>query len=224
MLGARLRSLERVGVIETSPNPAGRGSVYHLTEAGTNLVQLVKGLGIWGQQYLEIQPGSFDKPSLAANAVVRGVDPPRTDLIVARLYEFLDSVTSLLRDDKQVIREFLASGASMVRTLDVILKTNQGEIGRVLEHLDALSAEAAKLLATIRSGVGDAAQLREGQGGYLGGEMLQDVDRQDRVHRLIGDGQGQQVGRGEPGAAAPRAGDMVGQRGRRRDEVGAQDP
>src|SRR4051812_38256302 len=49
--------------------------------------------GVLGEQYLEIQPGSFDKPPLAANSIVRGVDPPRTDLIVARLYEFLDNIT-----------------------------------------------------------------------------------------------------------------------------------
>jgi DNA-binding HxlR family transcriptional regulator len=56
MLGQRLRSLERAGVIETGPNPTGRGSTYHLTEAGRQLAQLVRGLGIWGQQFLEIKP------------------------------------------------------------------------------------------------------------------------------------------------------------------------
>ena len=60
MLGTRLRSLERVGIIETRPNPTGRGSVYHLTEAGSKLVELVKGLGVWGQQYLEIQQEHLD--------------------------------------------------------------------------------------------------------------------------------------------------------------------
>ncbi len=60
MLGTRLRSLERAGVIETGPNPSGRGSTYHLTEAGRQLAQLVHGLGVWGQQYLEIQPEHLD--------------------------------------------------------------------------------------------------------------------------------------------------------------------
>src|SRR5438067_5171748 len=62
--------------------------------------------GVLGEQYLEIQPGSYDKPPLQPNSIVRGVDPPLTDLIVARLYEFLDNITSLLRDDKDVIRDF----------------------------------------------------------------------------------------------------------------------
>ena len=116
--------------------------------------------GVLGEQYLEIQPGSWDQPPLDPSHSVEGVNPPRTDLIVARLYEFLDSFTGLLRDDKDVIKDFLQSGASVVRTLDDILKTNKAEIGRLLGNVDALSKQAAGLLASIQNGVGDAAQLK----------------------------------------------------------------
>jgi phospholipid/cholesterol/gamma-HCH transport system substrate-binding protein len=116
--------------------------------------------GVLGEQYLEVQPGTWDQPPLPPESIVRGVDPPRTDLIVARLYEFLDSITSLLRDDKDVIRDFLKSGASVVRTLDGILQDNKAEIGHLLGNVDGLTREASALLASIRSGVGDASQLR----------------------------------------------------------------
>jgi phospholipid/cholesterol/gamma-HCH transport system substrate-binding protein len=116
--------------------------------------------GVLGEQYLEIQPGTFDQPPLDLSKPVTGVDPPRTDLIVARLYEFLDSITSLLRDDKDVIRDFLKSGASVVRTLDGILQANQSQIGRLLGNVDGLTKEASSLLASIRAGVGDASQIR----------------------------------------------------------------
>jgi phospholipid/cholesterol/gamma-HCH transport system substrate-binding protein len=116
--------------------------------------------GVLGEQYLEIQPGSFEQPPLPDGAIVRGVDPPRTDLIVARLYEFLDAITSLLRDDKDVIRDFLKSGAGVVRTLDGLLQANREQIGRLIGNVDGLSREGAQLLASIRSGVGDASQLR----------------------------------------------------------------
>ncbi|HEY7955698.1 MAG TPA: hypothetical protein VII38_10405, partial [Polyangia bacterium] len=116
--------------------------------------------GVLGEQYLEIQPGTFDHPPLDVSQPIVGVDPPRTDLIVARLYEFLDSVTSILRDDKDVIRDFLKSGASVVRTLDGILKENQSEIGKLLTNVDGLTREGSALLASIRAGVGDSSQLR----------------------------------------------------------------
>jgi phospholipid/cholesterol/gamma-HCH transport system substrate-binding protein len=115
--------------------------------------------GVLGEQYLEIKPGSYDQPPLGEGAIVRGVDPPRTDLIVARLYEVLDSFSSLLRDDKDVIRDFLKSGASVVRTLDGLLRANQPQIGRLLGSVNQLTREAASLLGQIRAGVGDGRRL-----------------------------------------------------------------
>ena len=115
--------------------------------------------GVLGEQYLEIAPGDFNKAPLPADSVVRGVDPPRTDLIVARLYEFLDSVTTLLHDDKDVIREVLKSGSSMVRTLDAILKENQPEIAKLMKDVDKLTVEATGLVLSVRRGVGDAQTL-----------------------------------------------------------------
>lgn len=115
--------------------------------------------GVLGEQYLEVVPGDFKKPALAAGAILRGVDPPRTDLIVARLYEFLDSVTTILHDDKDAIRDVLKSGSSMVRTLDAILKENQPEIGRLIKDVDRFTVEATGLATSLRHGVGDASTL-----------------------------------------------------------------
>lgn len=64
VLGQRLRSLERAGVIETWPNATGRGSTYHLTEAGKQLAELVMGLGVWGQQWVEVRPEHCDPDAL----------------------------------------------------------------------------------------------------------------------------------------------------------------
>jgi phospholipid/cholesterol/gamma-HCH transport system substrate-binding protein len=116
--------------------------------------------GVLGEQYLEIAPGSHDKPELQADAVVRGVDPPRTDLIIARLYEFLDAVTSLLREDKEVFRDLLRSGAKVARSLDLLLGENRNDIKKLLTDLDRLTSESADLVAKIDKGLGDAEELR----------------------------------------------------------------
>ena len=60
MLGSRLRTLERAGVLQTAPNPTGRGSTYHLTDAGARLAEVVKALGIWGQEWLELDRDHLD--------------------------------------------------------------------------------------------------------------------------------------------------------------------
>ena len=53
--------------------------------------------GVLGEQYLEIVPGhDWDHPPIARDAIIHGApavhNPPRTDLVVARLYEVLDGV------------------------------------------------------------------------------------------------------------------------------------
>jgi len=90
MLGSRLRSLERAGIIETAPNPTGRGSTYHLTEAGAKLAEIVKGLGVWGQQYLEVQREHLDGDVLMW-AILTHLHPDRLPVVrrVVR-FEFRD--------------------------------------------------------------------------------------------------------------------------------------
>ena len=116
--------------------------------------------GVLGEQYLEIAPGDYDKPTLKPGTKVRGVDPPRTDLIIARLYEFLDAVTSLLREDKEVLRDLLRSGAKVARSLDKLLGENQDDVKKLLHDLDRLTAASADFIAKLDKGVGSAEDLR----------------------------------------------------------------
>jgi phospholipid/cholesterol/gamma-HCH transport system substrate-binding protein len=60
--------------------------------------------GVLGEQYLEIVPGEdYTNPPLGEGVVVAGVDPPRTDLIVARLYVVLDQLSKVLTEDRDFI-------------------------------------------------------------------------------------------------------------------------
>jgi DNA-binding HxlR family transcriptional regulator len=60
LLTSRLHELERVGVVWSEANPSGRGSLYHLTEAGLDLKELLHALGTWGERWLELAPDHVD--------------------------------------------------------------------------------------------------------------------------------------------------------------------
>lgn len=76
VLGQRLKRLERAGVIETRTNPTGRGSTYHLTQSGAQLAELIKGLGVWGQRWLELGSEHLD-PDFFMWKVFRHLDLSR---------------------------------------------------------------------------------------------------------------------------------------------------
>jgi DNA-binding HxlR family transcriptional regulator len=60
LLAKRLRELELAGVIERRPSGDGRGSEYHLTEAGEELRPIIMGLGAWGQRWARSEVSRAD--------------------------------------------------------------------------------------------------------------------------------------------------------------------
>jgi DNA-binding HxlR family transcriptional regulator len=51
VLSRRLRELEAEGLVERRRAESGRGSTYHLTLPGRDLMPLVHALGVWGQRW-----------------------------------------------------------------------------------------------------------------------------------------------------------------------------
>lgn len=115
--------------------------------------------GVLGEQYLEVVPGTdWNSPPIAPGAVIhdaRVKNPPRTDLVVARLYEVLDGVSSVLRDDRDAIKHLLSNSASAVAELNKLLVDNRTQIGELLSSAAGLAAEGKTTLAKVNAGLGD---------------------------------------------------------------------
>jgi phospholipid/cholesterol/gamma-HCH transport system substrate-binding protein len=116
--------------------------------------------GVLGEQYLEIVPGhDWDHPAIAAGTIMHGPpwvhDPPRTDLVVARLYEVLDGVASVLRDDKDAIKKMLTNTASAVSEANQLLVDNRTKIGELIGNGADLAKAANVTLTKVNAGLGD---------------------------------------------------------------------
>ncbi|HET9627434.1 MAG TPA: MlaD family protein [Kofleriaceae bacterium] len=116
--------------------------------------------GVLGEQYLEIVPGKdWDHPPLPPGSIVHDPhfvhDPPRTDLVVARLYEVLDGVSSVLRDDRDAIQHLLANGASAVAEANQLLRDNRQAIGELIGATAGFAKEGQVTLGKLNTGLGD---------------------------------------------------------------------
>jgi DNA-binding HxlR family transcriptional regulator len=60
LLAQRLKQLERLGIVEATPKPGGRGHRYRLTGSGQDLFKVCGTLGEWGARWLEIAPENLD--------------------------------------------------------------------------------------------------------------------------------------------------------------------
>ncbi len=91
LLSARLRELERVGVVRIDNRPNGRGKRYRLTEAGLALRPVLVAMGTWAEDWFDLDPEASDPGFLLHNWCHRYLAadrlPPRR--VVAR-FDFTD--------------------------------------------------------------------------------------------------------------------------------------
>jgi phospholipid/cholesterol/gamma-HCH transport system substrate-binding protein len=106
--------------------------------------------GVLGEQFLAIEPGSPQKPVLAENAIVKGIDPPRLDLFLAKAFELLDTTVTGIKNNRELISDIAVNTAGLLKGLNVILTENKERINRTIANLEALSAEANTLTHAAR--------------------------------------------------------------------------
>jgi phospholipid/cholesterol/gamma-HCH transport system substrate-binding protein len=110
--------------------------------------------GVLGEQYVEIVPGNdWDRPPMAPGSIVVGVNPPRTDLVVARLYELLDLMTGVMREDKDKIAMLITNAAHAVDQVDGILVENRPRVGKLIDAVTGLALESTDVLAKVDDGL-----------------------------------------------------------------------
>jgi phospholipid/cholesterol/gamma-HCH transport system substrate-binding protein len=107
--------------------------------------------GVLGEQFLAIEPGSQHKPVLQENAVLKGIDPPRLDLFLAKGYELLDTTISGIRNNRELISDIAVNTAGLLKGLNNVVTDNRDRINRTVVNVEQLSAEANTLTHEARA-------------------------------------------------------------------------
>ena len=106
--------------------------------------------GVLGEQFMAVEPGSPGKPILAENSVVKGIDPPRLDLFLAKAYELLDTTMNGIRNNRELISDIATNTAGLLKNLNGVLTDNRERINRTMANLEALTAEANQLTHDVK--------------------------------------------------------------------------
>jgi phospholipid/cholesterol/gamma-HCH transport system substrate-binding protein len=106
--------------------------------------------GVLGEQFLAIEPGSLQKPVLKDGAIVKGIDPPRLDLFLAKAFELLDTTVTGIKNNRELISDIAVNTAGLLKGLNGVITDNKERINRTMANLEALSAEANTLTHDAR--------------------------------------------------------------------------
>ncbi|MEM7448150.1 MAG: MlaD family protein [Myxococcota bacterium] len=112
-----------------------------------------------GESLIAIDPGSYERPVLAEDAVVVGVDPPRLDLAMALAYELLDNMVGLFRNHRGQLKEMLENLGGILRSVNQLLTEHRPQLARIIQNVEEATGEASALMNTARETI-DGAEVQ----------------------------------------------------------------
>jgi phospholipid/cholesterol/gamma-HCH transport system substrate-binding protein len=123
--------------------------------------------GVLGEFYLAIDPGTPGHAVLEDGAVVRGVSPPRLDLLLSEAYELLHyAYAGVAANEKKIGETFDGLHKTLKGTGDLI-ERNGGKLDAVVDEVNAMAHDAHDTLLAAREKYVDSPQI---------GRILNDVE------------------------------------------------
>jgi phospholipid/cholesterol/gamma-HCH transport system substrate-binding protein len=107
--------------------------------------------GLLGEQFLAINPGSPNKPVLEEGAEVRGIDPPRLDLFLAKAYELLDTTVEAIESHRTTLNDIIENTDGLLKGLNFVVSGNRERIERTLANVEDITVEAKQLTHDART-------------------------------------------------------------------------
>ena len=120
---------------------------------------LVATQGPLGEPFIEIDPGTGGGPPLRAGAVVRGIDPPRMDLLSAKLFAVLDAATEVIGDGRQA-RALFRDAAELAAGARGLVDESAPVVAGASRDLAEAAAQLKALVAAASASVGRGGDAR----------------------------------------------------------------
>ena len=99
-------------------------------------------------------------PADSAKDALDRIKNERPDLVLARLYDVLDSLSEVLTEDKDVIKNLLRNSASAVASADELLRDNKAQLGKLIASSTGLADQATQTLTKLNASVDGRALAR----------------------------------------------------------------
>jgi len=125
-----------------------------------NSIFYVTTQGVLGEQFLQIDPGSADRPVLEDGGIVRGLDPPRLDMLLAEGFELLHTGVTVIRENRQQLGEMFEGLHDTLRGTGEFFKKNQDKLDHIAESLERLTYDSDALIRAIQTRYVDSPQIQ----------------------------------------------------------------
>lgn len=107
--------------------------------------------GVLGEQFMQIDPGSGDRPLLAEGATVRGLDPPRLDMLLSESYELLHTGVKALRENREELAQTFDGLRSTLKGTGDFFDKNKDRLDRIAENVERITVDVEQLVKSTQT-------------------------------------------------------------------------
>jgi phospholipid/cholesterol/gamma-HCH transport system substrate-binding protein len=111
--------------------------------------------GVIGEKFLEISPGSMEKPEFKDGQIVRGEDPPRIDQLISQSYALAGKILDMVNKNEGSIVQTIDTLNKLVVNFDKMLKqlektSRDPEVHRIVKNLSTIMEDGAFFSQKLR--------------------------------------------------------------------------
>jgi phospholipid/cholesterol/gamma-HCH transport system substrate-binding protein len=117
-------------------------------------------LGMLGEKYIEVDPGTPQTPMLQPGAVVRGEEPMRLEVMTSRVNRLLGSVTRIVEKNEGKVADVMDEAKGMLSDTRKLITDNRGRIDSTLGRVERISEDTEAVMEAVRGAVGDGRDLK----------------------------------------------------------------
>lgn len=115
--------------------------------------------GVLGEFYLAVDPGTPDHPVLKDGSIVRGISPPRLDLLMSEAYELLHRTYVGVTEHEQEIREMFDGLHRTLKGTGDFFDKNSSKLDHVAGEIDAIASDTHDTILAARAKYVDNPQI-----------------------------------------------------------------
>ncbi len=115
--------------------------------------------GVLGEMFLAVEPGSHDRPLLADQAIVRGVSPPRLDLLLAESYELLHRTYKGITENEKELSEMFDGIHKTLKGTGQFFDKNDEKLDQIVSNVENLTREGNETVVAARKQYVDNPQI-----------------------------------------------------------------
>lgn len=158
LAGVQVGKVSEIAFRGATPDAVANGSLVRvITEIEQRYQSAIKvdsrwfvsAHGVLGEAFLAIEPGSAE-PALADGAVVRGISPPRLDLLLSETYELLHRTYLGITNHEDKLRETFDGLHQTLTGTGRFFQHNATKLDAIADNLEALTQEANETLRAAR--------------------------------------------------------------------------